>query len=237
MAVRAQGAAARHARAGHGRVVQHLRPAPEPRATRPHGAHAPQDPPRWHCPMEQQALSTPAVPCGAGAGACLCRNLAAGLRSSWGEQKEEERRAAHPRVTCLSVIACGWSRQAKNFVLEAMIPPWMDLVVWGHEHECKPNTEVRAAPPASARPCTCAPQRCDWRARGPTALPGVGAATARVSASAPRRAVHRTRACPRWRTRRSSCSRAPPWRRRCPTGRPSASTASCSRCTAPAGAW
>jgi double-strand break repair protein MRE11 len=27
-------------------------------------------------------------------------------------------------------------RGSKNCVQESMIPDWMDLVVWGHEHEC-----------------------------------------------------------------------------------------------------
>lgn len=28
-------------------------------------------------------------------------------------------------------------RGSKNCVHESMIPEWMDLVVWGHEHECQ----------------------------------------------------------------------------------------------------
>ena len=32
--------------------------------------------------------------------------------------------------------------QAKNSVQEAHIPVFMDLVVWGHEHECKPEPSV-----------------------------------------------------------------------------------------------
>lgn len=29
-----------------------------------------------------------------------------------------------------------YGRGSKNCVHESMIPDWMDLVVWGHEHEC-----------------------------------------------------------------------------------------------------
>ena len=32
--------------------------------------------------------------------------------------------------------------QAKNSVQEAHLPAFLDLVVWGHEHECKPEPEV-----------------------------------------------------------------------------------------------
>eukprot|EP01035_Chromulina_nebulosa_P016831 gene16831-22315_t len=32
-----------------------------------------------------------------------------------------------------------YGRGRKNCVHESMIPEWMDLVIWGNEHECKPN--------------------------------------------------------------------------------------------------
>jgi hypothetical protein len=32
--------------------------------------------------------------------------------------------------------------QAKNAILETHMPDFLDLVVWGHEHECKPKPEV-----------------------------------------------------------------------------------------------
>jgi len=32
---------------------------------------------------------------------------------------------------------------SKNCLQERHLPPFLDLVVWGHEHECKPDTEVR----------------------------------------------------------------------------------------------
>jgi hypothetical protein len=32
-----------------------------------------------------------------------------------------------------------YGRGAKNCLHESMIPEWMDLVVWGNEHECQPN--------------------------------------------------------------------------------------------------
>ena len=32
--------------------------------------------------------------------------------------------------------------QAKNNVQEAHLPAFLDVVVWGHEHECKPALEV-----------------------------------------------------------------------------------------------
>lgn len=32
---------------------------------------------------------------------------------------------------------------AKNYVMEHRLPPWLDLVIWGHEHECIPKEWVR----------------------------------------------------------------------------------------------
>ena len=29
----------------------------------------------------------------------------------------------------------------QNYVKEEMLPEWLDLVVWGHEHECKGGLE------------------------------------------------------------------------------------------------
>ena len=41
-----------------------------------------------------------------------------------------------------------YGRGSKNCVHESMIPSWMDVVVWGNEHECQPQlVEVRAVPP------------------------------------------------------------------------------------------
>jgi len=34
--------------------------------------------------------------------------------------------------------------QSKNSVQEAYLPAFLDVVVWGHEHECKPDLEVRS---------------------------------------------------------------------------------------------
>lgn len=33
--------------------------------------------------------------------------------------------------------------QARNYVQESQFPGFLDLVIWGHEHECKPDLEVR----------------------------------------------------------------------------------------------
>lgn len=38
------------------------------------------------------------------------------------------------------------SQAAKNFIKESYIPGFIDLVIWGHEHECIPDAVVR--PPA-----------------------------------------------------------------------------------------
>jgi hypothetical protein len=35
---------------------------------------------------------------------------------------------------------------AKNAVREDYLPPFLDLVVWGHEHECLPDPMVGASP-------------------------------------------------------------------------------------------
>ena len=32
-----------------------------------------------------------------------------------------------------------YGRGSKNCVHESMIPEWMDIVIWGNEHECQPN--------------------------------------------------------------------------------------------------
>ncbi len=32
---------------------------------------------------------------------------------------------------------------AKNVVTDKLFPKFLDLVIWGHEHECKPEPEVR----------------------------------------------------------------------------------------------
>ena len=42
-------------------------------------------------------------------------------------------------LLCVCVCVCG---QARNAVLESHLPPFLDLVIWGHEHECKPEPEV-----------------------------------------------------------------------------------------------
>ena len=34
-----------------------------------------------------------------------------------------------------------YGRGSKNCVHQSMIPEWMDLVIWGHEHECIPDAE------------------------------------------------------------------------------------------------
>ena len=31
----------------------------------------------------------------------------------------------------------------RNFIPEEFVPPWFDLVVWGHEHECRVAEEYR----------------------------------------------------------------------------------------------
>ncbi len=35
---------------------------------------------------------------------------------------------------------------AKNCLQESDLPSWLDLVVWGHEHECITATEVSPCP-------------------------------------------------------------------------------------------
>ena len=35
------------------------------------------------------------------------------------------------------------SQAAKNFIKESYIPGFLDLVIWGHEHECMPDAVVR----------------------------------------------------------------------------------------------
>lgn len=34
------------------------------------------------------------------------------------------------------------NRGAKNFIAETVVPHFFDLVVWGHEHDCRINPEV-----------------------------------------------------------------------------------------------
>lgn len=34
--------------------------------------------------------------------------------------------------------------------MENMLPTWLDLVIWGHEHECKPDAEEARNPQAKA---------------------------------------------------------------------------------------
>ena len=34
-------------------------------------------------------------------------------------------------------------RGRKNAVWESMIPEWFDIVIWGHEHECQVQFQVR----------------------------------------------------------------------------------------------
>ena len=44
------------------------------------------------------------------------------------------------------------SQSAKNLVKESHLARWLDLVVWGHEHECIPDAQVRD-PVAAAGQC------------------------------------------------------------------------------------
>jgi len=37
---------------------------------------------------------------------------------------------------------------AKNCVSEASMPDFLDLVLWGHEHECIPTAKVTPPPPS-----------------------------------------------------------------------------------------
>ena len=65
--------------------------------------------------------------CGSGSGVDLCNiwisrsavDLDVDLDLVWGEQNRD------------------LGRGKKNCIHETMIPEWMDLVVWGHEHECQ----------------------------------------------------------------------------------------------------
>jgi predicted phosphodiesterase len=44
------------------------------------------------------------------------------------------------------------TQSAKNLVKESHLARWLDLVVWGHEHECVPDAQVRG-PAAAAGAC------------------------------------------------------------------------------------
>ncbi len=39
------------------------------------------------------------------------------------------------------------SQSAKNLIKDSQLARWLDLVVWGHEHECVPELQVRAGLP------------------------------------------------------------------------------------------
>lgn len=51
-------------------------------------------------------------------------------------------RSASHRTSATAHVAPCSCIQAKNSVLESMLPTWLDFVVWGHEHECKILPEV-----------------------------------------------------------------------------------------------
>lgn len=40
----------------------------------------------------------------------------------------------------------GHTQNARNFIKAAYLPPFLDIVIWGHEHECIPTPFVSFLP-------------------------------------------------------------------------------------------
>ncbi len=54
--------------------------------------------------------------------------------------RPEKNADKHINIFVLHQNRTSHAPNAKNYVKESILPAWMDLVIWGHEHECIPTT-------------------------------------------------------------------------------------------------